>query len=158
MNRINFLLKKKKPTRLSCFSFMYAWMLSRSVASNSFQHHGLQHARLLCSWDCQGKNTGVGCHAFLQGILPTQGLSPGLWHCRRFFTMWATREAPSFTWRRDRKIEICEPGRTLSPNTRPASTLTLDFPASRTVKINFYCFISHLIYGVVLQSRKKLRC
>ena len=23
-------------------------------------------------------NTGVGCHAFLQGIFPTQGLNPGL--------------------------------------------------------------------------------
>ena len=28
------------------------------------------------------KNTGVGCHAFLQGIFPTQGLNPGLPHCR----------------------------------------------------------------------------
>ena len=30
-----------------------------------------------------GKNTGVGCHALLQGIFPTQGLNPGLPHCRR---------------------------------------------------------------------------
>ena len=30
-----------------------------------------------------GKNTGVGCHALLQGILPTQGSNPGLPHCRR---------------------------------------------------------------------------
>ena len=29
-----------------------------------------------------GKNTGVGCHALLQGIFPTQGSSPGLLHCR----------------------------------------------------------------------------
>ena len=29
-----------------------------------------------------GKNTGVGCHAFLQGIFPTQGLNPGLLHYR----------------------------------------------------------------------------
>ena len=29
------------------------------------------------------KNTGVGCHDFLQRILPTQGLNPGLLHCRR---------------------------------------------------------------------------
>ena len=29
-----------------------------------------------------GKNTGVGCHALLQGILPTQGSNPGLPHCR----------------------------------------------------------------------------
>ena len=29
-----------------------------------------------------GKNTGVGCHALLQGIFPTQGLNPGLPHRR----------------------------------------------------------------------------
>ena len=28
-------------------------------------------ARLLCPWDSPGKNTGVGCHALLQGILLT---------------------------------------------------------------------------------------
>ena len=27
-----------------------------------------------------GKNTGEGCHFLLQGILPTQGLNPGLLH------------------------------------------------------------------------------
>ena len=32
--------------------------------------------------DTPGKNTGVGCHALPQGILPTQGLNPGLPHCR----------------------------------------------------------------------------
>ena len=32
--------------------------------------------------DSPGKNTGVGCHALLQGIFPTQGLKPGLPHCR----------------------------------------------------------------------------
>ena len=30
-----------------------------------------------------GKNTGVGCHALLQGIFLTQGLIPGLPHCRQ---------------------------------------------------------------------------
>ena len=33
--------------------------------------------------DFPGKNTGVGCHALLQGIFPTQGSNPGLPHCRR---------------------------------------------------------------------------
>jgi len=33
--------------------------------------------------DSPGKNTGVGCHALLQGIFPTQGLNPGLPNCRR---------------------------------------------------------------------------
>ena len=28
-------------------------------------------ARLLGPWDSPGKNTGVGCHALLQGISPT---------------------------------------------------------------------------------------
>ena len=32
--------------------------------------------------DLPGKNTGVGCHALLQGIFPTQGLNPDLTHCR----------------------------------------------------------------------------
>ena len=32
--------------------------------------------------DSPGKHTGVGCHALLQGIVPTQGLNAGLLHCR----------------------------------------------------------------------------
>ena len=34
-------------------------------------------ARLLCPWNSPGKNTGVGCHVLLQGILLTQGSNPG---------------------------------------------------------------------------------
>ena len=33
--------------------------------------------------DSPGKNTGVGCHAFLRGIFLTQGLNSGLPHCRQ---------------------------------------------------------------------------
>ena len=33
--------------------------------------------------DSPGKNTGVGCHALLQGIFMTQGPNPGLLHCRK---------------------------------------------------------------------------
>ena len=32
--------------------------------------------------DSPGKNTGVGCHALLQGICPIQESNPGLLHCR----------------------------------------------------------------------------
>ena len=49
-----------------------------SVVSESLQPCGPQPARLLCPWDSQGRNTGVGCHALLQGIFPTQGLNPCL--------------------------------------------------------------------------------
>ena len=38
-----------------------------------FSTPGLQPARLLYPWDFPGKNTGVGCHALLQWIFPTQG-------------------------------------------------------------------------------------
>ena len=33
--------------------------------------------------DSPGKNTGMGCHALLQRIFLTQGLNPGLPHCRQ---------------------------------------------------------------------------
>ena len=33
--------------------------------------------------DSPGKNTGVGCHALLQGIFPIQGSNPGLPHYRQ---------------------------------------------------------------------------
>ena len=33
--------------------------------------------------DSSDKNTEVGCHALLQGILPTQGSNLGLLHCKR---------------------------------------------------------------------------
>ena len=32
--------------------------------------------------DSPGKNIGVGSHALLQGIFPTQGLKPDPLHCR----------------------------------------------------------------------------
>ena len=48
--------------------------------SNSLRPHGQQPARLLCLWNFPGKNTGVGCHFFLHGILQTQGLNPHLLH------------------------------------------------------------------------------
>ena len=57
--------------------------VSHSVISNSLQCHGLQLCRLLCPWNSPGKNTGVGFHFLLQEIFQTQGLNPGLLHCRQ---------------------------------------------------------------------------
>ena len=42
------------------------------------QPHGLQPTRLLCPWDFPSQNTGVGCHAPLQGIFLNQGSNPRL--------------------------------------------------------------------------------
>ena len=47
--------------------------------------------RLLCPWDSPGKNTGVGYHALLQGIVPSQGSKPGLPHCRQVLCRLSTR-------------------------------------------------------------------
>ena len=58
-----------------------------SVVSDSVWPYGLQTPRLLCPWDSPGKNTGVGCHFLLQGIVPSQGsnlASPAL--AGRLFT------------------------------------------------------------------------
>ena len=48
-----------------------------------FQARVLQPTRILHPWDFPGKNTGVGCHSLLQEIFLTQGLNPGLPHCRQ---------------------------------------------------------------------------
>ena len=67
-----------------------------------------------CSLDCSlpsssvhgdspGKNTGLGCHALLQGIFPTQGSIPGLLHCRRILCRLSPQGSPG-GWQR------CLPG------------------------------------------------
>ena len=48
--------------------------------------------------DSPGKNTGVGCHALLQGIFPIQGTQVS-YIASRFFTIRATREAQEY-WSR----------------------------------------------------------
>ena len=55
----------------------------RSVVSDSLWPHGLQLPRLLCPQDSLGKNTGVSGCVLFQGIFLTQGLNPGLLHCRQ---------------------------------------------------------------------------
>ena len=53
--------------------------------------------RRIYPWDSLGKNTGVGCHALLQGTFPTQGSNPHLLTspalASGFFTTGTTWEA-----------------------------------------------------------------
>ena len=44
--------------------------------------------------DSPGRITGVGCHAFLQGIFPNQGLNPGVLHCRQILYQLRHQESP----------------------------------------------------------------
>ena len=39
-------------------------------------HVRLSASRLLCPWNFPGRNPGVACHFFLQGILPNPGMEP----------------------------------------------------------------------------------
>ena len=48
-----------------------------TVMLDSLQPHGLYSP-----WNSPGWNTGMGSYSLLQGIFPTQGLNPGLLHCR----------------------------------------------------------------------------
>ena len=52
--------------------------VSCSIVSNSLWPCGLWPTRLLCPWNFPGKNTGVGCYSFFQGIFLTRGSNSGL--------------------------------------------------------------------------------
>ena len=65
--------------QMHSFIYLYIWLCAFSVASNSLRPLGLYpppSPKLLCLWNFPGKNTGVGCHFFLQGIFSTHGSSP----------------------------------------------------------------------------------
>ena len=44
--------------------------------------------------DSPGKDIGVDCHALLHGIFPTQGLNPGLPHCRQILYQLSHQGSP----------------------------------------------------------------
>ena len=50
----------------------------------------LVSAKLLCPCAFPGKNIGVGCHALLEGIFPTQGSNP----CPLYLLHWQTGSLP----------------------------------------------------------------
>ena len=62
---------------------------SRSVLSDSLQPPGLYSP-----WNSPGQNTGVGTLSLLQGIFPTQGLSPGLPHYKRVLYQLSHKGSP----------------------------------------------------------------
>ena len=63
---------------------------SHSVVSDSLRSHGLYSP-----WNSPDQNTGVGSLSLLQGIFPTQGLNPGILHCRQILYQLNHRGSPS---------------------------------------------------------------
>ena len=62
----------------SQLSSMISESESCSLVLDSLRPHGLWRSL----WSSPGQNTGVGYHALLQGLFPTQGVNPGLPCCR----------------------------------------------------------------------------
>ena len=60
-----------------------------SVVSDSLWPHGLYRP-----WNPLGQNTGMGSLFLLQGIFPTQGLNPGLPHCRQILHQLSHKRRP----------------------------------------------------------------
>ena len=90
------------PPKLNFFFFLTNWSLVALQCSVSFsacvRAQWLQSCLTLCDlmdcslpgsscpWDSPGKNTGVGCPTFLQGIFLARGLSSCLLYWGSFFT------------------------------------------------------------------------
>ena len=63
-------------------------------------------ASLLCPGNSPGKNTGVGCHALLQGIFPTEGWNPDRLPCRRILYCLSHQGSPCLPKGRDNYIPV----------------------------------------------------
>ena len=53
---------------------------------------------LYSPWNSPGQNTWVGSLSLLQGIFPTQGLNPGLLHCRWILYQLSHKGSPTVTY------------------------------------------------------------
>ena len=101
----------KPRLRLRCSNSLFVFGAQQSdliICVHVFVHAKLLQSNSLYSMDCSlpgssdhgdspGKNTGVGCCAFLQGIFPTQGSNLSLRSLALaggFFTTSASWEAP----------------------------------------------------------------
>ena len=62
--------------------------------------------RLLCLWNSPGKNPGVACHFLLQEIFLTQGLNPGILHCRQILYHLSHQGSP-YEWEYKYIFSMC---------------------------------------------------
>ena len=72
---------------------LWALPVSQGYSEHPVQQW-LQPAMLLCPWDSPGKNTGVACHALLQGIFQTQSSNWGLLHYSWILYQLSYQESP----------------------------------------------------------------
>ena len=77
--------------------FLY-WRKKSESVSHSVVSRSLWPTRLLCLWNSPCKNTGVGSHSLLQGIIPTQGSMQVFCIASRFFLSWVTLTVAKSLW------------------------------------------------------------
>ena len=67
---------------------------------------------LYSPWNSLGQNTGMGSFSLLQGIVPTQGLNPGLPHCRQILYQLSHKEAQEYWsgWPIPSPVDLSDPG------------------------------------------------
>ena len=89
--------------------------------------------QILCPWDFPDKNTGMGCHALLQGIFQTQRLNLGLLHRRQILYHCSTC---NMVWRcyflPDHIIQNSPPGPQPACPLLPSVIIHLQFPLHYT--------------------------
>ena len=123
-------------------------MLSRSVMSNTLPPRGLQPARLFCPWDSPGKNTGVGCHALLQGIFPAQGSKSGSSHCRQILYHLSHQGSPRILERTAYPFsrDLPDPGIELGFAALQADSLPIELPEKPESAIYIYIYTPPLFF------------
>ena len=99
-------------------------MLSRSVLPDSETPGTSARQVPLSMGILQGRNTGVGCHALLQGIFPTQGSNPGLPHCR-WILYHLSHQGRSGEAQMGERFQSRQPGARTTVSTKSVMTLTL---------------------------------
>ena len=86
--RINWKQFKHSSANTRIITLGWKWKCQLLSRVQPFVTPSTVASRLPCPWDSPGRSTGVGCHFLLQGIFPTQGLNPGLLHCRQILYHW----------------------------------------------------------------------
>ena len=97
--------------------------------------------------DSPSKNTGVGCHARLQGIFPTQGLNPGLPHCRRILYQVDHQGSPRIL---ESVAYPFSTGSSRPRNQTGVTSLPSELPGKPIVVINLFTVIAYCCLTVAL--------
>ena len=112
--------------------------------------------RLLCPLDFLGKSTGVGCHFFLQGIFPIQGLNPGLPYCRQ--TLYHLSQDLTLSHYQITMLSTVKPSITiLLTRITQSKKINLTFLFQSSVQRLCHCLARRVIPSVMLRGTERLR-